>query len=145
MSKYSDGLIIVHTAMTDPHDKGDLMLSSAFVIETAYFMATIAKKTDVIFITDSPLTHAMRGDKQGTIVVKHGYVPVEWCFIIILIVSINTVLIIIGNGLKLSPIYVGFTTHLRAISRSSSRSTLRTPPSRGSTLSSWPGLPPSPS
>lgn len=67
VSKYNDGLLLIHTTMMDPHDKGDLLLVSPFVLETAFYLATVSAKVDSLYFVDSPINHTMRGDKTGTI------------------------------------------------------------------------------
>ena len=73
VSRYGDGLIVVHTSMDLPTDKGDLIISSHCVIETVYTLAKIMDKTHLIKICDQ-ITHNKKDHKTGTIVFRSGFV-----------------------------------------------------------------------
>lgn len=67
VSSKTDGVLVLHLPIEDKGDKGDLILTSTHVIETAVYILTALNNNQLLKIKTGEIKHNMAKDKTGTI------------------------------------------------------------------------------
>eukprot|EP00054_Salpingoeca_dolichothecata_P020144 m.126631 g.126631 ORF g.126631 m.126631 type:complete len:1134 (+) comp23507_c0_seq9:802-4203(+) len=69
VSNLYDGILVLHTRLADPKDKGDFILHTPYVIEAVMQIVLAAKKVGDVKI-EAPITHIRRGGHQSQILFR---------------------------------------------------------------------------